>query len=227
MERKIKIILGFIILLFILGLFGFIKLFSELSELSTDLPQRIDFPNDYKTLFNPKELPKIKHLYTESYSNKKAFPISAIEIDTSFIIDIFKYVDNGSSLRKIKIEDNCSATSRFFLKYISFSSLNLSMGYRHDLSNIIDTIYIRSTYPIDTLVFNNNVIILKGKLGKLEIKIDGSRRKADQYIVNEYPIFNGDIKYYLVWINKNGFIYELFIEAKKFDDKRMMELFDT
>ncbi len=180
-----------------------------------------NFPEEYYSLLN-KDTESINHLYT--YISNGTFPVSAIEVD-SLLIYIFKFSNKHFILKKMEIEDNHISSSRFIFNYVGIGSPNLDNIYRNNLTKKLDTIYIRSTKFIDTLVFDKKLIILKGVLGNLEVKVDKSKKNADEYFENKYFIVNGPIKYYLVWIKKNEYIYELFIEAKKFDDKRILELF--
>jgi len=212
----------YVILLFIIGTIYYLIHKAILSG-PYKSPELGDFPEEYYSLIN-KDSASIIHLYT--FISNGTYPVSAIELD-SLLIYIFKFSNKYFILNKMKIEDNRFPNSRIIFNYIGIASSNLYNVYRNNLTKELDTIYIRSTRFIDTLVFDENRIILKGVLGNLEIKVDKSKNDADEYFENENFIINGPIKYYLVWINKNGYIYELFIEAIKFDDKRIMELFDT
>ena len=223
MKRKLNVII--IITFFITILLGFRYIIKTIiMKTNIELPVRIDFPEDYKTIFNTKNQTKIKHLLTEKYNNLQTYPLSYIEIDSS-IAYIFKYRSSEQLLKMLKIRDNKFKKGRFLSNYHSIGSLDIDILYRNNLTKKIDTLYIRSTKPIDTLLFNQNRVILKGIMGNLEIKVDKSKQGADQYFDDE-TYFKEPSKYYLAWIQKNGYIYELFIETKRFDDKKIMSLFE-
>lgn len=223
MKRKLNVII--IIVFFITVLLGFRYLIKTIiMKTNIELPVRIDFPENYKTLFNNDVQKSIKHYYSEKYNKQETLPISFIKLD-SFRINIFKYRSSEQLLKMLKIRDNKFKKGRFISNYHSIGSLNIDMLYRNNLTKKMDTLYIRSTKPIDTLLFNQNKVILKGIMGNLEIKVDKSKQGADQYFDDE-TYLKEPSKYYLAWIQKNGYIYELFIETKRFDDKKMMSLFE-
>jgi len=215
---SIIIILTFVSLFFY---YHIINTFVKMSNI--EKPLNVNLPVDYKNLFNTQTQTKIKHICSQKFNNKKTYPISRIKIG-SIGVNIFKYQNQYPLLKKIQIE----VSNPFILRsdvdiYSRICSSEINQSIRTDLTNRIDTIYIHSTQPIDTLLFNPELVILKGVIGNLNVKVDTTKKNADQYFENS--LVSQRPKYYLVWIKKEAYVYELFIDIKEFDDKRILSLF--
>jgi len=224
MKTNYKISIFFAAIIIILLAFNYaVNYYKQTPILKIEFPKKIDLPADYKSLFNKKTQARIKHIYSKKYKTKETNPVSYIKID-SFGIDIFKFKCSNSLLKIINIKDIQPPKGSVILNYYSFGSPNIERLYRGNLTNEIDTIYIRTTKSIDTVHFSQNFIILKGTMGNLQIKVDNSKQGYDQYFDDE-TYLNKALKYYLIWIQKEENIYELFIETKKFDDKKILSLF--
>ncbi len=222
MKKKILlIIIGLLINITII-----ISIWHDFNTMSkiTKLHINIDFPEDYKNLFNSNTQTRIKHIFTEKYKKQETYPVSYIKIDTIGIY-IFKYENVNFVLKNIKIEADQFPKGYMYSYYHSIGFPNTDIVYRDNLSRKMDTLYIRSTKSIDTLLFNGNKVFLKGEMGSMEIKLDKSKQNADQYFEDE-TYFRKSPKFYLIWLQKNGYVYELFIENKEFDDKKIMSLFE-
>ncbi len=221
-QSTLKKILVFVI---IIGIFilGYKFTFKSMMHFA---PQRIRMPVDYVAIFDAKVRPKIVHFFSEVYHNHNTYPVTYIEID-SLSIHIFKFKFLNQSLSSsIHIQASKFPKWHFIPFYISYrlDKHNLEILLRPNLTNQTNRIDIISSSPIDTVLFDQNKILLKGIIDKLMIKLDKSSYNADQYIMDEFPE-DPSVKFYLEWIEKDGYIYELLITTKEFNDEKILSLF--
>ena len=221
-QLTLKKISAFIL---IIGIFilGYIFIFKSMMLLA---PQRIKMPDDYMAIFDKKVRPQIVHFFSEVYHNHDTYPVTYIEID-SLSIHVFKYkILNQTLSSTIHIQTTKFPQWHFIPFYYSLrlDKHNLEILFRPNLTIQTHRINIISSSQIDTVLFDQNKIILKGIMDKLMIKFDKSSYNADQYIMDEFPE-NPSIKFYLAWIKKDGYIYEVLITTKKFNDEKILSLF--
>ena len=222
MKKYTKI--SVVVVLVIVTVFVYYNIFDFFKQMSEmEPPEKIVFPEDYKNLFNESTQTRIKHIYSDKFIGEKTYPVSFIKID-SLGVNIFKYRSSNSFQKILNIKDKQPSKGIVINIYYSFGSSDIDKFYRRNLATDIDTIFIRSTKPVDTLLFTQNMVILKGTMGNLEIKVDKSKQRADQFL-NDETYFKNASKYYLVWIQNKSNIYELFIENEKFDDKKILSFF--
>ncbi len=221
-KYDLKIILITLIIITIV-IITYILLLKSMNQLA---PQRINMPGDYIQIFDAKVRPQIVHFFSEVYHNHDTYPVTYIEID-SLSIHVFKYkILNQTLSSTIHIQTTKFPQWYFIPFYYSLrlDKHNLEIFFRPNLTTQTHRINIISSSQIDTVLFDQNKIILKGIMDKLMIKFDKSSYNADQYIMDEFPE-NPSVKFYLAWINKDGYIYEILITTKKFNDEKILSLF--
>ncbi len=231
MIRKKYIVLLKVLFILIILYFGIFKDMNFDTIKSDKIPPldidslviRKKLPKDFKNLFKIVNS-KVKHFNTSGYKNIE-YLNSFINID-SLNINIFKYqISNKEfNLNSYNINfENSQQTN--FVWYGNKSRKNTEIYYRH-IKNI-DTLIILTQKPFDTLYFNQKLLIFKGILKTTSIILQRENLIKTIFLKDDriFSSLRNGIPYYLIIKRKGDFIYIIFIEALKFNDKKILKLF--
>jgi len=230
MKRNIKIcILILFVIASIVFIYNNINIFiKHLPEMSE--PLIINFPEDYKELFNSKKQRDIKHIYSEKINNK-AYPISKVKIDN---VDIFitKFTTFNNIKDSVIIKNNIQKTSRVW--YEGHKLKHLKINIKRPIKPIKQILVLSNS--IDTVLYGSKLTILKGNTHTIGISLiepsKNQEKNKEIKLVNifieydrPFSLSNENIKYYLALKKAEGIVYFIFIKVNKFDDQQILSYF--